>query len=298
MKSSQKSLEIFRTLANSQPANTKAQQSLAISYIKAGDVLGNPNFPNSGDAVGAMQNYRSSLAIWEALAASDSINAQVRCFLGLINERIGTMFETEGNFEDALDHYRKSLVIREAFASDFPANTDAVRDVAITHEKIASGLTATSDLAAALESRRKSLEIFRGLVKADPQNVQARQSLAISYMHLGDTMLALRKVAEALNEYREALAIQETLPTDTLSMRELAELCAKLGQIHFAFGSDWARPAQKRKDFLEEARTWYQRSLTTWQDLRSRGMAGKTDAGKADQVQAEIRKCEAEIVKL
>lgn len=351
VRSSGNSLAIFKSIADAQPTNAKARRSLAISYVKAGDVLGNPNFPNSGDAAGAMRNYRSSLAIWQALSRSDPTDTTGRRFLGLVHERIGTMLEGEENMSDALENYRKSLVIRDALAADYPADSDAVRDVAIVHEKIANVLVAKADLAAALTSRQKSLGILKRLASADPQNMQARQSLAISYVHLGDllgypdspnlqraaeareayqlafaslpsikevqpgesktreilgliheragAMMALDgKVAEALNEYREALRIEEKLGPGAVAPQDMAELYAKFGQIHVALASNPAATVSQRRNSWREANTWYERSLTAWQNLRNRGRVTKTDADKIERLQTEIKKCAAEMANL
>ena len=231
---SDNSLRTFQAMAGAEPTNVKARQSLAISYIKSGDVLGNPNFPNSGNAAGALQNYRTSLEIWKGLASAAPQDITNRRFLGVANERIGTMRETLGNFVEALENYRRSLAIREALAADFPADTDAVRDVAIVHEKLGNVLTADGDLNGALNDRQTSLAILKQLVAADPQNMQARQSLAISYVHLGDLFgypdaPNLQRPSDARDAYRAALETlssgKEVESADT-KMREI------LGSIH------------------------------------------------------------------
>jgi len=231
---SNSSLQIFQSLADAQPTNVKSRQSLAISHIKSGDVLGNPNFPNAGDIAAALRNYQASLDIWKGLAKSAPLDARNRRFLGLVYERIGTMLETQENFPEALANYRQSLAIREALAADFASDSDAVRDLAIIHEKLANVLTADGNLTGALDERQTSLEILKRLVAADPQNMQARQSLAISYVHLGDLFgypdaPSLQRVANAREAYRLAL---ETLP----SVREVGSTDAKtreiLGSIH------------------------------------------------------------------
>jgi non-specific serine/threonine protein kinase/serine/threonine-protein kinase len=227
--SARASLAIFKSIAGAAATDASAQQSLAISYIKLGDVLGNPNFPNAGDIAGANESYESSLAIWQSLQAADASNTKVRRFLGLVHERLGTMAETQDRSADALDHFRRSLEIREQLANADPADTDAVRDVAIIHEKIGNVLTHNRDLAGALESRRKSLEIFQRLAPADPQNVQAKESLAISLAHMADLLgnpngPNLGRTAEALQFYRDALSLLNAINADkaTAATRQTA----------------------------------------------------------------------------
>ncbi|HKP73831.1 MAG TPA: protein kinase [Pyrinomonadaceae bacterium] len=239
VESQRASLAIFKSLAEAAPANLEAQQSLAISYIKLGDVSGNPNFPNAGDEAGAMQSYRSASEVLQKLYASDH-DPKARRLLGVIYERVGTMAETGGNVAEALDAYRKSLDIRERLAAEQPTNTDAVRDAAIAYEKIGNVMTATGDVAEALENRRKSLEIFKGLVEVDPKNVQAQQSLALSYIHLGDAFGSpdppnLNRPADALENYRLALEILQTInqsdPNNVETRRELERVRERIADV-------------------------------------------------------------------
>jgi eukaryotic-like serine/threonine-protein kinase len=237
--SAQASLAIFKSIAAAVPGDAAAQQSLAISYIKLGDVLGNPNFPNAADQVDAIKSYESSLAIWQALQAADPSNAKVRRFFGVVFERLGTMAETQERTTDALDHFRRSLEIREQLVNEDPADTDMVRDVAITEEKIGNVLTRNRNLAGALESRRKSLEIFQRLAAADPQNVQAKESLAISMAHMADLLgnpngPNLGRTAEALQLYRDALSIVNAINADkatTVTRKTATEIEGAIAQM-------------------------------------------------------------------
>jgi tetratricopeptide (TPR) repeat protein len=205
-------LAIFKSIADADPTNAGAQRSLAISYIKVGDVLGNSNFPNAGDEAGAMANYQVSSAIWHALDKANANSPDIRSWLGRIHERIGTILEQQGKIDAALGSYRESQTIREALARSNPQNTDAVRDAAIADEKMGNVMTAVKNLTAALENRIRSLQIFKQLADADPRNAQAQQSLAISYMHLADLLgypgsPNLGRRNEARENYQHALNI-------------------------------------------------------------------------------------------
>ena len=240
VESARSSLSAFKALAEADPTNIAAQQSLAISHIKAGDVLGNPNFPNNGDQAGGMGNYRSSLTTLQSLNKSDPNNSKTQRLLGLVYERIGTMNEEEGDVVAARDNYLESRVIRHSLATGSPENTEVIRDLAIAHEKVANVMIATGNLTGALESRLKSLEIFSQLAKADPGNAQARQSLAISYMHLADLFgnpdsLNMDRRAEAVKNYRLAREIltelKKTDATDTKTQSTLDRINDLLKRI-------------------------------------------------------------------
>ncbi len=203
----QRSLAEFKSIADANPHDVAAQQSLAISYFKTGDVLGNPNFPNNGDAAGALKHYEAALALLQSLPPSTPDDYKTRRLTGLVQERIGTMFEESGNIAEAENHYRDSQTIRLELAEQHPENTDVVRDAAIAHEKVANTQTAAGHLDAALDSRARSLKIFTRLAEADPKNVLAQQSLGISYMHLAELSAALDRRTEAIADFQRAREI-------------------------------------------------------------------------------------------
>ena len=212
VESARKSLEVFKDLAAVSPADAAAQRSLAISYMKLGDVSGNPNFPNAGDAAGALASYRSSLEILQALHASEPNSTAFQQLVGVLQERIGTMLLAEGDIDAAEESYLSSHRIREQLAAAEPDNANFVRDAAIAHEKVAAVQTARGDRAGAVVSRRKSLDIFEQLARADRRNVQAQQSVAISYLHLADLLAADPATRQqALQSYRDGLAVLDAV---------------------------------------------------------------------------------------
>ena len=212
VQSARKSLDAFRQVAAAAAGDVAAQRSLAISYMKMGDVSGNPNFPNAGDAAGALASYRSSVEILQAVHTSDAKSTGIEQLIGVLQERIGTMLLAGGKIAEAEESYLHSQRIRERLAAAEPDNANFVRDAAIAHEKVAAVQTARGDRASAIESRRKSLEIFNQLARADRRNVQAQQSVAISYLHLADLLASDASTREqALQSYRDGLAVLDAV---------------------------------------------------------------------------------------
>jgi non-specific serine/threonine protein kinase/serine/threonine-protein kinase len=279
IESARKSQASFKSLAESDRTNLKSRQSLAISHIKLGDILGNPFFANAGDQAGALEQYRLSLAQWQALHLSDSTDATTRRYLGLIHERIGTMLQQQEQLDDALVSYQQSLVIRESFATDHPTNTDARRDLAVAYEKLADVLALRGDVTRALDYSRKSFEIFAALSTADPNNVNASRSLSISYERMGDVLLRSGDAAGALDKYQKSLSIREALstagPANVQLLRDLAKSYSKLGDAHAALAA---------KFDARQSQSWYQRSSKLWQDLRNRGVLSGDDLKEADRI--------------
>ncbi len=72
LESRRKSLEIFQRLVHADPQNVQARQSLAISYIHFGDVLGNFKTPNLGRQAEALKNYQLALEVLHSTNGADA----------------------------------------------------------------------------------------------------------------------------------------------------------------------------------------------------------------------------------
>ncbi|HEU0210150.1 MAG TPA: serine/threonine-protein kinase [Candidatus Udaeobacter sp.] len=231
-----RSLDIFKELAAAHPDSADEQRSVAISYLKTGDVLGNPNYANLGDQAGAMQNYEAAAKILESLRSTAVADTRTRRFLGMIHERIGAVLEAQNNVPAALAEYKRSAEIRVPLAAEFPNDMPIVRDAAIAYEKLGNVMTATGDVGSALENRRKSLEIFHRLLGADPQNTLAQHSLAVSHVHLADLLGEdPTSRAEAAEHYQDAIRLLEAInkadSANAATRRDLIEAEAKLGKL-------------------------------------------------------------------
>ncbi len=215
----------YRALAASHGPDAVAWRRYAVGLIKLGDLLGNPNFANRGDADAALEAYRTARPLLDSLYAADTSQAQVFRLRGLIYERIGTVYDLQANHEAALDAFGSSLALRQAYAAEHPDQVDAIRDLAIAHEKMGMMSVKTGDLEEAAARYRRSRDIFEDLWQADSMNAQARLSLAISYVHLGDLegypeQPNLGRRREALQNYRTALGfIRQVYQRDPANTR-------------------------------------------------------------------------------
>jgi non-specific serine/threonine protein kinase/serine/threonine-protein kinase len=293
---------LLQRLADSEPANVNTRQLLAVGHIKLGDILGDPDFPNIGDRVGALDQYRQSLALLQVQAASDSTNATTRRHLGNIHERIGMMQQVEGKLAEALESYRRSLEIREAFSADNPTNTDASRDVAVGHEKMADVLLATGNTARALEDYRTALSMFETLLAADSNNTEARRDVAGEYKNISDALVKTGDVAGALDTFLKSLAMIEALstadPTNVQKLRDLAVSYAGLGDLYTRSALTGTIPVSRQSEHWRQARSWYQRSLNIWLDLRQRSALQTSDTNLPDEISGKIAQCDASLAKL
>jgi non-specific serine/threonine protein kinase/serine/threonine-protein kinase len=212
---SRQSLDLFVALA-AKPGTIESRQQAGTAHIKLADLLGHPAFLNLGDAAGALDHYRSALAIYE----STGNDATTRRYLGIVHERIGKMMEIAGRDRDALASYERSFEIRRALAADYPVNANARRDLAIAHEKIGDLLISTAKPAEALPRFEEALKIFEALHTLDPSNANATRAVGIEYEKIAETANRLHDPARAREYWTKAAAVYDRLATaDPLNAR-------------------------------------------------------------------------------
>lgn len=107
-------------------------------------------------------------------------------YMGIIYERMGTIYESGQHLEEATWCFEKSMKLRQKLVEMEPLNTEAIRNEAIAHEKMGDVYKHSEELKKSLDHYREAFRLFFWLADSDPQNSMARQSLAISHIHLGD----------------------------------------------------------------------------------------------------------------
>jgi serine/threonine protein kinase/tetratricopeptide (TPR) repeat protein len=285
---------IREAMAQVDKTNAQAHREVAISYDKIGNALA-----AKGDTSGALESYRKALAIRESLAAADPMNAEMHRDLSISREKIGNMLAERGDMAGALASYRKGLALDEASSAADPKNAQARLDVSIGYEKIGDMQLKSRDVIGALESYHKALAIREALATADPTNADVRRDLSTSYARAGEALVAMKNTAGALESYRKALAIREALamadPTNADVRRDLASSFYQLGTILMMIATEARTPPTKRKENWNEARSWFQQSLTLYLDLRNRDALSGADSDQPEKVISKINECNASL---
>ena len=132
--------------------------SLAISYRHLGDTLW-----ESGASDAALDAYRKSLAIDEALVASDPGNAVWQRDLAIDYLKIGNVLLAKERYDDAREILLKKLAIDERLAAAAPNDLDAQSALAASYAKLTDVMGSIGRLDEALEYARKALAITQRL---------------------------------------------------------------------------------------------------------------------------------------
>src|SRR5207244_515189 len=118
--------------------------------------------------------------------------------------------------------------------------------------------------------------------------------LGLTYRNIGEALARTGDLKGTIESYRLALPVFETLigrsPANAKTQTDLALTYYDLGIAQLKL----AQAAFASSDSVEDwrqARSWYQKSLDVWQDLRSHGTLGSVDASKPDELVKEIARC-------
>jgi non-specific serine/threonine protein kinase/serine/threonine-protein kinase len=196
----------FEAIAAAPEASVEDRLQAEIGTIKLGDLVGNPNFPNLGDAGEAAVLYDRALLSLRRLHATDTANFRVRRYLGLTLERIGTLHESAGRLSEAASAYQASFDYRRALADEAPAQTDAQRDLAIAYEKLGNVQRFAGEHGAAADNYRQAVAQYERLARADPSDANAERTVAIGREKLAVVSAELNRGPEAAALFGAALA--------------------------------------------------------------------------------------------
>lgn len=278
------SLRLFADVAARGTSVTTDQLQLAIAEIKLGDLLGNPNLLNLQRPDEATIRYDVALRSLRTLTAGDPHEPQVRRYLALILERIGTLHEQAGNTAGAQAAYLESFALRDKLAGDAPLHNDIQRDLAIAYEKLANVSLAHGDRGAAEAHYRGALAQFERLAESDRSNVVAVRSVAISREKLATTLLGPARAAEAISLLRGALDAHKWLAAHD---PENAQSPCDATRVEEALGDAWA---QQDESPARAACGFWRASLARMRQLRTDAHACVT-SDDISRMSAKLTKC-------
>jgi eukaryotic-like serine/threonine-protein kinase len=220
-------LRIFEAIAPRIAQDVAAQFEMMNAYESLGDALGNPGYPNLGDAQGAKDAYEKARGIAEAIAAAHPDNLRSRRGVGLMNMKIGDVAMGLGKVEEGLRKYQSAVQSFEVAVARDPLNPTTRLFLGRATGKVGSAFEAAGQTQAALAQYRKASDIQRSLMEADPRNAMSKNSYALSLQDRASLLGKTGDRAGALALYREALGIfQQLLSLDPQS-RWRQELCAQ-----------------------------------------------------------------------
>jgi tetratricopeptide (TPR) repeat protein len=295
VENNRKAVTVMENLIKQTPS-ADAREALAYAYVTLGDVLGNPDVPNLGDAKAALENYRRDLDIRAKLTAEDPTSKDRRLWKAATCQRVGNMLQATRDTKGALENYQEALAIEDSLAKEYPNDTVYQREVAIDYQLLSMASIDAGDLKAALDFQNKNIAIWEELAKADPRNVNAKSDLSVGYMRMIDVLAKTGDVSVSMEDAAEELAIDEKMlalnPANADAQHNQAVAHQQLGKAHLLLASNTTKPAEQQRRKWQAARNEFQQSLDIWNEIKRKGPLS-VDTEKPGEVAAEIAKCEA-----
>jgi tetratricopeptide (TPR) repeat protein len=180
--------------------------------------------------------------------------------LGVLHERVGYFYQTQGDLVQALGHYQKYQELTADLHARYPDAVDYQNGLAISHQNLGEAHAALGDLGRALGHYQQYQELEADLHARYPANVGYQNNLAISHSKLGETHADLGDLARALGHYQQyhelAADLHARYPDAVDYQNNLAISYLVLGQFYQIHQND---PAQ--------AKTHYQQARPLLADL-------------------------------
>jgi tetratricopeptide (TPR) repeat protein/tRNA A-37 threonylcarbamoyl transferase component Bud32 len=198
----------------------------AVASVRLGEVQ-----LAQGHTTEALADFRSALAITEALVVVDPANERWQRNLGIQHMRVGDALVAQGDPAGALLEYRADVAITEQLVARAPTDVMRQRDVSVSHERLGNILDGQGHTADAIAEYRASLAMSEQILAIAPTDNHERD-VAIGHEKIGETLGEHGDQAAALVELRAAQVIDKRLAArdDTNTMWQL-DLALNHGQI-------------------------------------------------------------------
>jgi tetratricopeptide (TPR) repeat protein len=296
MKNYRRSTSIFEALAAANPADASVQDELARAYEAQGDGLGRV----SNSAGERLKSYASALSIRQELLAQKPSDLKLRRSVGLTLLKVGGANDAQKG--ESVENIKRGIDMLETLSKEYPDNQRARREVGYGYYQLGNTLVEAHDYPAALESRRKAFAIRREIAAQDPKNAQAVFDLAVAHADLSEALTATGSSTQALDHAQTALSILQQLsaadPTNAVYSRNIGLCYEKLATAFERLGADENRSSAPRITDWTEARTWFEKALRLFSDLRDHGTLMPADSEQTAKFESTIRECDEAISRL
>jgi serine/threonine protein kinase len=218
-----KARQIYEQLLKEQPSSKEDLQNLMLVW----DKIGSTQHQVMGDEVGALQSYRRSLELAQALYA---IEPKARDFVAIASQLVALFRARTGDTAGAEDTIREAIHTYEAESPASKRSAKAWRNIAKAFKNLADVQQITGKLPESLESVRQSLKISEDQLSKDPHQQQFQIDVHQARMRLIDILAQNGKTEEARAETVRALdflkPLAEQKDASVFDIQGYAELLA------------------------------------------------------------------------
>jgi len=233
---------LLEKLAAASPSDADTRIELAGALEGLGDQLAK----GMSDAGGALENFRRSLAEWEAALRLDTRSLRARRATAGLRLKIADL-QLATDPRAALITLRQGVAIIEALPRDERSTLPSRRLEASLRRRIGDCLWELDQDKDALEAYGGAVAEFSALVSLDPGNTRAQFDLVAALNDLGQTLEATGDLTGALRHYGSIADILEKLvrtdPASTTWRAHLSEMLVRIAGLLEKTG----QPAEARR---------------------------------------------------
>lgn len=278
---------IRENLLKNDATNVATQRDLMFVHSHIGDLLGNPNLPNMGDAKGAVQAYGRMLEIARRIHGADPADLRARSDYAIALTRVAAVLPVE-DAQSRLRTLRQAIDLQNEVARANPDDLSNRTDIAINHNFLGDAYLTAGDEGNALQSFREGLKLAESMSSSVTPTLA--RGTVMMYRKSSELMIRNGERSAAIDAGENALRLVDPAgPTaknwPDASRKVLSALAASsMGHIFAAL----AKSAQRRPSDREDARRWLGKGLLEYRALEG----GPVLTGN---VRREMRAVESEL---
>jgi eukaryotic-like serine/threonine-protein kinase len=292
-----KAQALIEPLVAANPGRREFRRELASAYRGIAEASNNVSELSAGDRSSAKELHLKSAALYEALAAEDPTDLEVRRRMSSIYSSIGIRVNGEGKTAESVEYFRKALAMDQSLILADQSNISYRRGAAVALSNIGVALLKLGDKAGSLDHARNALALYQGLVAEDKNDANASKDLAIGYRNLGQVSADSGDAKAAAENYHKSIDIFTDLTTknsaNAYNTRQLALTCLRLSQLMSTTGdlSGAVNYASQAVGIVEKLNAADAKNLTVLRTLAdSYSQLGKGHAMIAAKARSEAGK--------
>jgi tetratricopeptide (TPR) repeat protein len=257
--------------ARAEPNSISVQRELMFAYSHAGDVLGNPNLPNLGDAAGAAEVYGRMIEVARRIHEADPADLRAKSDYGIALARFAAVLPPERS-TTRIRLLRQAIALTRDVLRVNPDNASTRSDLALQLNFLGDALDLAGDRDGARATFREALSLIEPKLRSGTAAV-VTASLQLC-RKLGMLLAAGGQRSEALALGRRALEIADpagpVMPgrPPEFQRSAAARSAGAMGHIYLAAGD------------AAEARSWLEKARGQYQAME--GRAGYTDTHRRE----------------
>lgn len=228
---------------------------------------GNPNE--------AVATNRKALELALKLSREDPSNSYEKVVVAGDYGNLADSLSRSGVKEESISFADRARKLMSEMVVHNPSNTEYSGMQAAEFVTSGDVYRRFRDYRQAQRNYREALSISLKIQAADPNNADVRLRIAATETELGVTLLQSGDLAGAAETYKQALQITEPQTNSNHASEDalytMANVAAGMGDIERAKANDKKLAPGQQRAHSERARSWYQRSLNFWSQVKEPG---------------------------